>query len=197
MRQGTLTAVLLAGGQSRRMGMDKATLRIAGEPLWSRQLRLLRELHPESLLVSARTPPAWCPPDIPVALDAEPSRGPLSGVAAALAPMRTSHLLVLAVDLPRMTTEYLRQILERARPGCGVVPVRAGRFEPLCAVYPAEAAPIADAALKGDDASLQTFVRRLLAEGKIQEMPVPPGQSGLFQNWNAPPDVRIEPSARA
>ena len=197
MTPGTLTAVLLAGGQSRRMGMDKASLRIAGEPLWSRQLRLLRELCPESLLVSARTPPAWCPPEIEVALDAEPSRGPLSGVAAALTAMRTSHLLVLAVDLPRMTPEHLRQILSRARPGYGVVPVRAGRFEPLCAIYPAEAAPLAAAALNGDDASLQTFVRTLLAEGKIQELPVSPGQSGLFQNWNAPADVHIEPPACA
>ena len=42
----TLTAVLLAGGESRRMGADKATLICDGEPLWARQLATLKKLSP-------------------------------------------------------------------------------------------------------------------------------------------------------
>ena len=161
----TFTAVLLAGGASRRMGTDKAMLMIEGESLWARQLRVLREARPEGVVVSARGRPGWCPAEMEVKLDGELSRGPLSGVAAALGGMRTSHLLVLAVDLPRMTGEHLRKICERARPGEGVVPVRDERFEPLCAVYPKEAAEFAADAVKGDDVSLRAFVRRLRSEG--------------------------------
>jgi molybdenum cofactor guanylyltransferase len=96
----TLTAVLFTGGESRRMGADKATLVLDGEPLWSRQLRTLRELQPERILISARTKPAWCPPEIEVVLDKPPSRGPLTGLAAALKRIHTTHLFALAIDLP-------------------------------------------------------------------------------------------------
>jgi len=101
----TLTAVLFVGGRSRRMGADKATLEIAGEPLWRKQIKLLRELQPQSLCISARERPAWCPLEIEAVLDDPPSRGPLSGLAAALRRLRTSHLLALAIDLPRMRAD--------------------------------------------------------------------------------------------
>jgi molybdopterin-guanine dinucleotide biosynthesis protein A len=71
----TLTAVLFTGGLSRRMGVDKATMQIEGEPLWTRQLRILRELRPDSLWISARSRPEWCSPEIEVILDGPPSRG--------------------------------------------------------------------------------------------------------------------------
>jgi len=57
----TLTAVLFVGGAARRMGTDKASPLWQGEPLWSRQLRTLRELQPQKILISARTRPDWCP----------------------------------------------------------------------------------------------------------------------------------------
>lgn len=80
-----LSAVLLAGGESRRMGENKATLLFHGEPLWQRQLELLRKLPLVEILVSARTDPAWRPTDVDLVLDATPRHGPLSGLAAALA----------------------------------------------------------------------------------------------------------------
>src|ERR1700726_2364005 len=98
----TLTAVLLAGGESRRMGRDKATIEFDGQPLWKRQLEILRLLRPERMFVSARRTPAWRPEDVGLLLDDAPSRGPLSGLTKALAAMRTTHLLALAIDMPFM-----------------------------------------------------------------------------------------------
>src|SRR5215467_14754983 len=112
----TLTALLMAGGVSRRMGFDKATVMLAGKPLWQRQLTLLKKLHPQNLCVSARCRPAWCPADIEIMLDEPPSRGPLSGLAAALTRLKTSHLLALAIDLPRMTGLHLRQLWASCHP---------------------------------------------------------------------------------
>ena len=185
----SITALLLVGGESRRMGTDKAMLMIEGGPLWARQWRILRELGVGAMAVSARARPAWCAPEMEVILDGEPSRGPLSGVAAALVHMRTSHLLVLAVDLPRMTAQQLRMISGLAQPGCGVVPVRQERFEPLCAVYPQEAAALAAAAVKGNDVSLQSFVRRLQDEGMMQTIAVSPEDEELYRNVNRPEDL--------
>ena len=75
-----ISAVLLAGGESRRMGKDKATLLFRGEPLWRIQLDLLRKLAPVEILISGRNDPAWRPADVYFVADAPPSRGPLSGI---------------------------------------------------------------------------------------------------------------------
>src|ERR1041385_7334198 len=117
------------------MGTDKATLNFNGQPLWSRQLGVLRELEPKKVLISGRARPAWLPADIEVVLDESPSRGPLSGLAAALKTARTTHLLALAVDLPRMTSAHLAEIWKFAKPDCGVIPVNGDHLETLCAIY--------------------------------------------------------------
>src|SRR3954463_11962510 len=133
----TLTALLLAGGESRRMGRDKATIELGGRPLWERQLELLRAVRPEKIFVSARSTPSWLPNTVELLVDDPPSHGPLSGLTKGLAAMRTTHLLVLAVDMPFMTAGELGSLLERASDGCGVVPTIAEWAEPLAAVYPA------------------------------------------------------------
>ena len=58
----TLSAVLLAGGESRRMGRDKATIVFRGQPLWQRQIALLRDLQPEKIFVSVRKNLPGCRP---------------------------------------------------------------------------------------------------------------------------------------
>jgi len=190
-----LTGMLLAGGRSRRMGRDKATMTIEGEPLWQRQLRLLRELSPEVPWVSARTNPPWCPSNVGLVLDEPPSRGPLSGLAAGLRRLRTSHLLVLAIDLPRVSVEHLRRLWGVAGPGMGVIPLSDGRFEPLCAIYPAEAAPLAQEALESSDASLQHLARILLNRSRAQEYLLTQDERSLYLNLNMPSDLPTKSSA--
>src|SRR6266545_4998317 len=133
-----ISAVLLAGGESRRMGKDKATLLFHGTPLWQTQLELLRQLEPTEIFVSARTDPVWRPADVQFVADNSPSRGPLSGLAASLAKMCTKHLLALAIDMPFMTEKYLRFLCGQIEPGCGVLPKIDNRAEPLAAIYPRE-----------------------------------------------------------
>jgi molybdopterin-guanine dinucleotide biosynthesis protein A len=185
----TFTALLLAGGESRRMGRDKATLVIAGEPLWRRQLELLRGLRSEALWLSARARPGWSPPDVKVIADQPPSRGPLSGIAAALGGMATSHLLVLAVDMPRMTAAHLHELRDMAEPGHGVVNFDGEFAEPLCAIYPREAAPVAERAIASGDVSLQTFIRLLRQQDLLRMRALIPEERSLYQNLNSPADL--------
>ncbi|HEX8078446.1 MAG TPA: molybdenum cofactor guanylyltransferase, partial [Chthoniobacterales bacterium] len=114
-----MSALLLAGGESRRMGRDKATMEVGGEPLWKRQLKVLRALGPEKMFVSARTAPAWLPDHVALLLDDPPSRGPLSGLAKALASMETTHVVALAVDMPFITVGELQRLLEHVTEECG------------------------------------------------------------------------------
>src|SRR2546423_7398043 len=153
-----ISAVLLAGGESRRMGRDKAAVLFRGKPLWQIQLRLLRKLEPASIFVSARTDPSWRPDDVQFVADDSPSRGPLSGLAASMPKLRTTHLLALAIDMPFMSENYLRYLCNHIEPGTGVVPMIDNRAEPLAAIYPREAHNDFRSALAGTDFSLQTLV---------------------------------------
>ena len=185
----TISAVLLAGGKSSRMGEDKATILFRNVPLWKIQLDLLRKLQPQELLVSAQIDPHWRPADIQFVADAQPSRGPLSGIVAALSQIKTQHLLALAIDMPFMTKDYLRDLCQRTRPSCGVVPVIEDRFEPLAAIYPRAACDDAIAALSGNDFSLQSVVRKLIVARKLQPTQVSEEEKAFFRNLNEPADL--------
>lgn len=185
----TFSAVLLAGGESRRMGRDKAAVVFQDEPLWRRQVRLLRDLRPEKVFISARTESPWLPEGTELLVDEAPSRGPLSGLTKALQQMQTSHLLVLAVDMPFVTREHLQFLCREAAGGCGVVPLVQDRAEPLAAVYPREAAPDFISALAGPDLSLQPLIRKLADAGKVKTFSVPQGEERFYRSINTPEDL--------
>src|SRR5947208_14020648 len=192
-----ITAVLLAGGESRRMGEDKATILLRGKPLWQIQLKLLRKLEPEEILISARTDPSWRLDDVQFVPDDPPSRGPLSGLAASIGKVRTTHVLALAIDLPFMSQNYLRYLCDQIEPGVGVVPKLDNRAEPLAAIYPREASVDFQSALAGADFSLQTLVCDLIEAGKLRELPVTEQEKKLFLNVNALSDLQSTKIRRA
>jgi molybdopterin-guanine dinucleotide biosynthesis protein A len=185
-----ISAVLLAGGESRRMRKDKATLLFRGRPLWQIQLELLRKLEPAEIFISARTDPIWRPADVKFVGDDLPSRGPLSGLAASLAQMRTKHLLALAIDMPFMTQKYLKFLCSQIEPGRGVLPKIDNRAEPLAAIYPREVDVVLRSALSGADFSLQTLTSRLVEAGKLRTVSVPDETRKLFLNLNDPADLQ-------
>jgi len=172
------------------MGRDKATILLRGKPLWQIQLQLLRKLEPAEIFVSARTDPSWRPDNVQFVADDPPSRGPLSGLAASLAQMRSAYLLALAIDMPFMSENYLRYLCDHIEPGTGVVPTIDNRAEPLAAIYLREADVDFRSALVGPDFSLQTLVRRLIAAGKLREISVTEEQRKFFLNLNQLSDLQ-------
>ncbi len=106
------SAVLLAGGKSSRMGCNKAFLQIAGKPLWQRQLATLRRLSPEQLMISGPAREEW--KDNEIVADEIANAGPLAGISAALRRCTTPRLVVLAVDLPKITATFYRDLLIEA-----------------------------------------------------------------------------------
>lgn len=171
------------------MGEDKATLLFRGKPLWQIQLELLRKLAPTELFVSARTDPAWRPADAQFVADDPPSRGPLSGLAASLAKMRTKHLLALAIDMPFVSEKYLTFLCSQIEPRRGVIAKIEDRFEPLAAIYPREALANVQSALSGEDFSLQTVAGCLAAAARLQVIPVTSQEREFFLNFNELSDL--------
>jgi molybdopterin-guanine dinucleotide biosynthesis protein A len=182
----TFSAVLLAGGRSSRMGTDKALLPCGEEALWRRQWRVLEEAGAEEIFLSVRPEQTWVPDALTgcVVRDAKADAGPLAGIASALARCRASHLLVLAVDLPRMEPAWFAELARHCAPGVGAVGRQAGFFEPLAAIYPSELRAAAQVALERGENSLQ----RLLAEagGTMRVREITYKEAPWFANWNQP-----------
>jgi molybdopterin-guanine dinucleotide biosynthesis protein A len=172
------------------MGTDKALLTVTWRtqqmPLWKRQLSVLEELKPRQLILSGPQRPGS---DVMAISDRWTSSGPLAGIATCLEVCAHDFLLALAVDLLCIESRCLRQLLLHCTTGCGVVPVREGRYEPLIAIYPKRAFPIAAARLNRSELKLQEFVRELVGAGLVHPWPVPLQMEDQFANWNSPSEA--------
>src|SRR5260370_4266898 len=143
-----VTAFILAGGKSTRMGTDKAFLEYQGRTLLARALDLARSVTSEVRIVGS---PQKFVPFAAVVEDLFRDCGPLGGIHAALLASRTQLNLMLAVDTPHISTALLQYLIHQAReaPDAAVVVPRAGGgWQPLCAVYRLEFATTAENALR-------------------------------------------------
>ena len=185
------SAVILAGGQSRRMGRDKAWLPLDGQPLLARQIALVRELAPADIFISGRADTDYSVLGCPVLTDEFADAGPLAGIAAGLAAASAPLVLVLAVDMPDMTSAALRRLLERCAAGVGVVPRVNRRVEPLAAFYPKAATLLAVDLLKRQLRAVRTFAEQCSHAGLVTLHDVEATDWKCFANWNSPADLPL------
>jgi molybdopterin-guanine dinucleotide biosynthesis protein A len=181
---------VLAGGRSARMGTDKARLVVDGETLLARQLLRLREAGAQERLVVGRpAEECVCDPGVRFVPDRRPGAGPLAGLEAALAAGETGLMLVLAVDLPFLTADLLRRLVQQGGPEVGVVPVRAEQLEPLVALYPRRALAEITRRLQAGELALQPLVRTGVAAGWLKPWTISAADEVQFTNWNRPEDL--------
>jgi molybdenum cofactor guanylyltransferase len=185
-----VTGFVLAGGRSSRMGSDKALLAWAGETLLKRTLALARQACGRVFV---------CGPGErygnfgDVIEDTQPGLGPLSGIQAALHATETDLNLILSVDLPLMTSEFLVWLVQQARAGEQRItaPDAGGSLQPLCAVYHREVVGIVDEALaKGDLKVTRLFARTTTCIIGEREIRAAGFESSVFANVNTPGDYK-------
>jgi molybdopterin-guanine dinucleotide biosynthesis protein A len=125
-------AAVLAGGASRRMGRDKATLHVGGVALAAGVLAAAARVADPVVLVAPEGHPAR---DLGARVVTDPGEGPLAALAAALAALEAGHVLALAGDHPGLAVELLAHLVALAPRGEAVACRRGPRLEPLVAVY--------------------------------------------------------------
>jgi len=103
---------------------------------------------------------------------------------------KSGLILVLAIDLPEMTSDYLSELRAGCAIDCGAEPHGDVGFEPVAAVFPANAASIEREYLLSGRRDLQGWVKDLQARGRILPRKIKPAERVLFTNWNRPNDLR-------
>ncbi len=173
------------------MGEDKAFIEVGGVPLWQRQLQMLQSLGPDELFIAGPAHDEWQEAGAIIIPDAAPGAGPLGGIVAGLRRCSAPILLTVAIDLPKISAHYLRELVDSCSADCGAVPSYGERLEPLVAVYPSAALSIAESCLAARDLSVQRFADRCIREGLASEAPINPEQRHLFLNMNTPDDLAL------
>lgn len=182
MKPCELSAILLAGGCSSRMGQPKAAMVLGGKTLLQHQVEKLRTLGITEILVSG-----WkdCPPGTEFIPDLYPHKGPLSGIHAGLCRIRNSAALVLPVDMPLIHPDTLQELA-----AChGAFPItvleKDGFPEPLAGIYDKALAADCEHILQGDRYS----PRQLFFRAGI--LPIPyTGDPARLMNCNTPEEFR-------
>ncbi|QEE44142.1 molybdenum cofactor guanylyltransferase [Rhizobium sp. WL3] len=190
-------AVILAGGLSRRMGEDKALIRLGETPL---ALHVAARLAPQVSTVHLNAPAEHVLSDtLPILSDSLPDRpGPLAGVLAGMTafserPNAPTHVLTTPCDTPFLPRDLVRRLAEQADGGTIVIAAAAGRTHPVTALWPVALA--ADLKLWLDDPTHRRvfdFVAR--HRTKTVEFPLFDGPFGAvdpFFNINTPEDLAL------
>ena len=177
---------VVAGGRSRRMGRDKALLGWGGATLLDHAIRRLEKVCSDVRVLSGLQR-RYTDRGRAVVVDAAPQEGPLGGLAAALAAAAPRPALILAVDMPFVTADVLRHLVE-ALPGWdAAVPVPGAGPEPLCAAYGADCLEPVRASLAAGERKMTAFWARVrvrtLSEAELSRFGPP---DRLFRNLNDP-----------
>ncbi len=193
-----IPGVILAGGLSSRMGLDKARVRLAGTPLLDRAIRRLRP-QVSSLAVNANGPLLFEPGgELPVVADSGPSRtGPLGGVLAALDHARrtspdATHVVTVPIDSPFFPQDLVARLARAAdRPGRIVAARSAGGLHPVFALWPlALHDDLAEWLAGGGALRVRSYLERHQARDvTFSPYETPRGPFDPFFNINTPDDL--------
>lgn len=160
------TAVILAGGKSRRFGRDKAFFPIAGQPMIVWVASAMQRVFDDVVVAGGNTPDfeklgLRCFPD-PI-----PNRGALGGLYNGFVHTNSAQIFLCACDMPLILHETVKVVLENICSEPVTLPVIGGKRQPLHAAYSRHILPLVEATLEMPDLYLPT----LLDQAKVRIVP--------------------------
>jgi molybdopterin-guanine dinucleotide biosynthesis protein A len=184
-----ITVAIQAGGQSERMGRDKALLPLGDRPLIQHVLDRVAGLGDE-ILITTNRPEDYTAFGARLASDVVPGAGALAGLHTALSAAWGETILVLACDMPFVSRPLLAHLLSLAPEADVVAPRPGGEYEPLHAVYACSCLPAVEAALQAGEERVISFYSKVRVRAVEQEELAGYDPAGLsFFNINSPEDL--------
>jgi molybdopterin-guanine dinucleotide biosynthesis protein A len=186
-----LDGVILAGGRSRRLEIDKAMLRFGGRPLLEIVVERLAGVCREVVVAYGDVAREERPRlSVRIVADAFPGQGPLAGLEAGLRAIDGDFALVVACDMPFLNPELLAYMAGLPRHYQALVPRVQGRWHPLHAIYARSSLPIIQRLLARGRNSMKGMLAQLdvcpLTEEELARFD--PAGLSLF-NLNGPRDL--------
>lgn len=129
-----MTAIILVGGKSLRMGQNKAFLRCGDKTFIEHQIDKLSKLFDE-IILSANDVNTYSILNIPIVPDITPGKGPLGGICAGLMHAKSFHSFVIACDMPFINESVILYLKELINGFDVVVPQTSRGLEPMHAFY--------------------------------------------------------------
>jgi molybdopterin-guanine dinucleotide biosynthesis protein A len=155
-----VTGMLLAGGRSRRMGVDKALIALAGDTVVRRVLGHLRECADEVYIVGDR-PERFADLGVRVVPDDEPGLGVVGGIATGLRAAGEGIVVCVACDMPFVDAELMRYLVDSVGSADGAIARTQHGVEPLCAAYRVEILPALNQMISEGELAAQAIARRV------------------------------------
>ena len=179
------TVAILAGGNSRRMGTDKALLEYDGRRLLEHVAEAADPFGP-ILVIGRQDPEAFDLPEATFLPDKDPGQGPLGGLQTALA-NADGPLLLLGCDMPLLDRQTIRWLVDAFADSqaAGIVGRTDDRLQPLLGIYSPRIAPDVGALLDRGIRSLH----RLIAHCDIEPHPLPDDLDDRATNGNTPAEL--------
>lgn len=181
-----MTGIVLAGGENRRMGRDKAFLSIAGRPLIEHVFAAFRAIVGRIIVVT-NAPALYGQYDVATVTDAVGARGPLTGIYSGMAVSDDDYCFIAACDMPFLEPGLLRFMAGLADGPDVVVPRVGGQYEPLLAIYHCRLLPLMEARVRQGVQRVQALYDELslrpVTEEEIRRFD--PGKRS-FINLNTP-----------
>lgn len=191
-RIGGVTGVILAGGASSRMGINKALLEVDGSPMITRTYRTLASLFHEVLIVT-NSPGDYAFLPCRKVPDIYPGCGSIAGLHAALVHSSSAYSFVTACDMPFIDATIIRTL-------CGlcngvddaVVPSSEGGQEPLHALYSSACKDVFETALKHGERKIRDVLKRMkIRNVTYEELQRLGCQAASFLNVNTPEEYEV------
>lgn len=162
-----ITGIILAGGKSSRMGMNKSLLKIGGKTIIERIVELMNSIFAD-IMILTNTPDEYKFLNLPLYKDVYIWKGPLAGIHSGLMHSKTEKNFVISCDTPLMTKEMIEYIVEYKSDRPIKYCEAAGYHQPLVGVYKKEVVAEIEMLLNTNneinDKSLHHFLKRVDAE---------------------------------
>ncbi len=185
-----MTGAVLAGGQSRRMGTNKALLKIDGTTIIERAVSVLCSVFDEVIII-ANDPAPYSFPGIKVYPDIHAGAGSLGGLHTAIIKSASPFTFVTACDMPFLDADCIKRLLSLPRQGYdALVPFIGGRFHPMHGLYSNSCAGVAETMIREGNLRINSMLEKIhvkrLLEADFIGLPI----STSVENVNTEEDLK-------
>lgn len=184
----SIGAIILAGGESRRFGSDKTLHPFRGIPLIQYVTETASRIT-ENILIVTNSPEKFDFLPYPKYEDLIPSAGPLGGIYTGLSYSASEVNLVLACDMPFISYECLKYLIQNTNGNGITVPAHRNLLEPLCAIYTRSCLPFIKAQLENGNYRIRRLYDKIDTKKLALTTETAFYQPQLFSNINSRQDL--------